>query len=59
MKGVQTGDRNIQVGTLAAAAATTGAVAGACRGTPGATRTISVERDGKRIEIEAEVVRLP
>ena len=36
-----------------------GTVIDALRGTPGATRTLLLERAGKRITVQATVVRLP
>jgi hypothetical protein len=57
--GVQTGDRLLQVGSLAATGARMGDVIEALRGRPGDTRRLIVERAGRRLAIDASVVRLP
>jgi hypothetical protein len=59
VEGIQSGDKLVRVGGLAIAGATMGAVADAFRGTPGATRTIVVEREGKPISIGTRVTRFP
>jgi len=56
---VQPGDTLIRVETLEAAGAKMGAVVDALRGKPGATRTLVIEREGKRLTVEAKVMRLP
>jgi hypothetical protein len=56
---VQPGDTLIRVDTLEAAGAKMGAVVNALRGNPGATRTLVIEREGKRLTVEAKVMRLP
>lgn len=57
--GVQPGDRLICVGQLDTSGAPMGTVVDALRGTPGETRTLGIERDGKRVNIEGTVARLP
>ena len=57
--GVQPGDRLLQVDGFEATGAPMGAVIEALRGTPGAARTLLLERGGQRITIRATVVRLP
>jgi len=57
--GVQAGDKLMRVGELDVAGATMGAVVDALRGTPGETRTLVVEREGKPLTVEAQVRRLP
>ncbi len=59
VEGVSAGDKLLRVDGLATAGATMGAVADALRGTPGATRTLVVEREGKPLVIEAKVTRFP
>jgi hypothetical protein len=56
---VLAGDRLLRVDALEVANAPMGAVIDALRGTPGATRTLVLERAGKRITVHATVVRLP
>jgi hypothetical protein len=56
---VQPGDTLIRVETLEAAGAKMGAVVHTLRGKPGATRTLVIEREGKRLTVEAKVMRLP
>jgi hypothetical protein len=57
--GIQPGDRLVRVGTRETAGATMGTVADALRGTPGSRRVLVVEREGKRVTVEAEVLRFP
>jgi len=59
VEGVQAGDTLLRVGDLDTRNATMGAVVDALRGTPGSARPLLVERDGKRITIDARVMRLP
>jgi hypothetical protein len=59
VEGLQPGDGIVQVGPLAVAGATMGTVAEALRGTPGATRRLIVERGGKRLTMDAKVLRFP
>lgn len=57
--GVRTGDRLVRVGDLECTGSSMGPVVEALRGRPGEKRTLLVEREGKRISIEATVQRLP
>lgn len=57
--GVRPGDRLISVDGLDVANQTMGAVVAALRGRPGSKRTIVLEREGKRLAVEAKVLRLP
>ena len=57
--GVEPGDKLLRVDGLDAPGARMGAVIDALRGKPGARRTLVVERAGKRITVQATVVRLP
>ncbi len=57
--GVQPGDRLICVGSFDTSGAPMGTVVDALRGKPGDTRTLVIERDGKRVNVEAVVARLP
>jgi hypothetical protein len=59
VEGVQAGDKLVRVDGLDVSSATMGAVVDALRGAPGSIRTVVLERDGKRITIEAKVSRLP
>jgi len=59
VEGVQPGDTLVRVDHLDATTATMGAVIDALRGTPGETRTLLLERDGRRITVEAQVTRFP
>jgi hypothetical protein len=59
VEGVQPGDTLIRVGALDAAGATMGAVVDALRGKPGETRTLVIERAGKRSTVDAKVMRFP
>jgi hypothetical protein len=59
VEGVRPGDKLIRVGDLDVASATMGAVVEAMRGRPGDTRTLVIDRDGERITVDAEVLRLP
>ncbi|MDD5766062.1 MAG: hypothetical protein PHW79_07460 [Candidatus Marinimicrobia bacterium] len=57
--GILPGDRLIRVDKVEVASATMGEVVDALRGIPGSTRTLTIERDGKRFAVEATVCRLP
>jgi len=59
VEGVRPGDRLICVGHLDTSGATMGTVMDALRGNPGETRTLVIGRDGKRVDVEAVVARLP
>jgi hypothetical protein len=59
VEGVEPNDRLLRVDGLDATNAPMGTVIDALRGTPGATRTLLIERAGKRITVQATVVRLP
>jgi hypothetical protein len=59
VEGVQQDDRLLRVDALDVTNAPMGAVIEALRGTPGTTRTLLLEREGKRITVRATVVRLP
>ena len=57
--GILPGDRLIRVDKVEVASATMGEIVDALRGIPGSTRTLTIERDGKRFAVEATVRRLP
>ena len=57
--GVEPNDRLLRVDGLDVANVPMGGVIEALRGTPGATRTLLLERAGRRITVQATVVRLP
>jgi len=57
--GALAGDTLLQVDALDATTATMGAVIDALRGTPGAVRTLVLERAGRRVTVRAQVVHLP
>ncbi len=57
--GVLSGDRLRRVDGLDADGAHMGDVIQALRGRPGASRTLVVEHEGKRLTVQAQVVRLP
>jgi hypothetical protein len=59
VEGVLPGDRLIRVDRLETAGASMGEVVATLRGKPGAPRSLVLEREGKRIAIEAKVVRFP
>lgn len=59
VEGVLPGDRLLRVGTRETAGLTMGTVADALRGAPGSTRALVIEREGKRVKVEAEVLRFP
>ena len=59
LDGVQSGDRLISVDGLDVADKTMGAVVDALRGRPGSKHTIVLERGGRRLTVEAAVLRLP
>ncbi len=54
---VQPGDILLQVGDLSASGATMGTVVDALRGQPGDVRVLTIERQGKRVRVEARVRR--
>jgi hypothetical protein len=55
--GVEPGDVLLEVGGLKVTGATMGTVVDALRGTPGQTRTIVLERSGRRLTVQTGVVR--
>lgn len=57
--GILPGDKLIRVDKVEVASATMGEVVDALRGIPGSTRTLTIEREGKRLTINAKVRRLP
>lgn len=57
--GVQPGDRIVRIDSLDTSQATMGAVVDALRGTPESTRMLVLEREGKRVTVQAKVTRLP
>ena len=57
VEGVEPGDMLIQAGDLSVTGATMGTVVDALRGAPGDLRVLVVERNGKRVRIEARVRR--
>lgn len=57
--GVEPGDKLVRVDGLGTADATMGTVVEALRGKPGSRHTLVIERDGKRLSLEAMVTRLP
>ena len=57
VRGVEPGDKLIQVGDLKATGTTMGTVIDALRGKPGEVRRLALERGGKRFEVEAKVMR--
>jgi hypothetical protein len=59
VEGVQSGDTLVRVGALDAAGAPMGTVVDALRGKPGVTRTLVIERAGKRSTVEAKVTHFP
>jgi hypothetical protein len=59
VEGIQPGDTLVRVDALDASGAAMGAVADALRGQPGTTRRLVVERDGKRLMVDARVTRFP
>lgn len=59
VEGVEAGDRLLRIDGLETTGATMGTVADALRGRPGEKRALLLERQGKRIEVEAKVSRLP
>jgi hypothetical protein len=59
VEGVQPGDKLIRVDGLDTAHATMGTVVDALRGTPGSTRSLVLERGGKRFTIKAKTLQLP
>jgi hypothetical protein len=56
---VQPGDKLIRVDGLDTAHAPMGKVVDALRGTPGSTRSLVLERGGKRVTIKAKTVQFP
>jgi hypothetical protein len=59
VEGVEPNDKLLRVGGLDVTHVPMGTVIDALRGTPGATRTLLIERAGRRIAVQATVVRLP
>jgi hypothetical protein len=59
VEGVQPNDRLLRVDGLDVTNVPMGTVIDALRGAPGATRTLVIERAGRRITVPATVVRLP
>lgn len=59
VEGVEPNDRLLRVDGLDVTNVPMGTVIDALRGTPGATRTLLLERTGRRITVRAAVVRLP
>ena len=57
VEGVKPGDRLMQIDGLETKGATMGTVVDALRGTPGDKRVLILEREGKRLSIEARVQR--
>jgi hypothetical protein len=53
--GVQVGDKLVQIGTLRTRGATREALFAAMRGGPGERRSLILERDGRRIRLQARV----
>jgi C-terminal processing protease CtpA/Prc len=59
VEGVEANDTLLRVDGLDVTNVAMGTVIDALRGTPGTTRTLLLERAGKRITVQATVVRLP
>jgi hypothetical protein len=59
VEGVEPNDKLLRVDGLDVTNVAMGTVIDALRGTPGTTRTLLLERAGKRITVQATVVRLP
>ncbi|MCG6963958.1 MAG: hypothetical protein LJE95_11895, partial [Acidobacteria bacterium] len=59
VEGIEAGDRLVRIGKLEVAGSTMGQVIGALRGRPGVTRTLEVERDGRRMTAHATVMQFP
>jgi hypothetical protein len=59
VEGVRPGDKLLGVDGRNLAAKGMGEVVDALRGQPGATRTLVLEREGKRLTVKARVMRLP
>ena len=57
VEGVKPGDRLIQIDALETTSATMGTVVDALRGRPGDIRVLILEREGKRLRVEARVER--
>lgn len=57
VEGVEPGDRLVRAGDVEVSGATMGRVVDALRGAPGDTRTLLLEREGKRFTVEARVER--
>lgn len=55
VKGLQLGDKLIQIGDLRVTEATRGGVFSALHGKPGDTRTLIVERNGQQLTLQAKV----
>ena len=59
VEGVRPGDRLIRVDRLGTAGASMGEVVAVLRGDPGSRRALLLEREGKRIAVEAKTIRFP
>jgi hypothetical protein len=59
VQGVTPGDRLVRIERVETAGATMGPVIEALRGRPGEERTLEVERDGRRLAVQAIVRRFP
>ncbi len=57
VEGIEPGDRLLRIGGLETTGATMGTVVDGLRGRPGELRRVVLERDGERIEVDAEVKR--
>jgi C-terminal processing protease CtpA/Prc len=57
--GIEPGDMLKSIDNLDVPGLSMGPVIDALRGIPGDSRLLVVEREGRRLEIEAEVIRLP
>jgi hypothetical protein len=55
--GIKPGDALLKIGELEVKGSTMGAVVDALRGNPGDERTLVLERDGRKLTIEAKVMR--
>lgn len=59
VNGVGAGDRLVEVDGIGLASATMGEAVAALRGRPGDRRRLVLDRAGSRVEVDAEVLRLP
>lgn len=59
VEGVLPGDKLVRVDSLDTAKATMGTAVDALRGKPESTRTLVLDREGKRVTVQARVVRFP